>query len=660
MLSVIKRASDRGFRVCKRGVRAAKRVAGHGTNGIRKYSKQRRLGRRPQRLEAIAETGQPVILFLSPEAGLEPFHASQVILAKTLDEAGHAAIVLSCNGLLPMCTVKFATRTEPTFWDDTENPACVACRAARQRTANEYELLEVSLDSLIDAGDRALIEDVIKRFEMAPSTSQYDDIEFGTIALAEVLRDRRKHAVEELDDSDVQLMVALLRSSLAVYLGLQKLAARFNLNQIAYFGEYAYWQPAQIMAARKGLGLLALSHGYHRDVDRRLLSIRPRHYMVHAFEQIDEWPKYKDLPIPARVVSEIAAGALYRLTNQGGASTYSPTWSNDSRKVFEELGLSPAQRTIVAYPSSYDEYVCISGQLKALGLAYPDSPQPFADQEAWLRQLVQWVSKRPDLQLVLRLHPRVGVGHRHSTLSSDYQKLKDALSEVPSNVVVVWPESKVSSYSLAEFADVALISWSSMGLELARFGVPVVAAFQRVGPVPLSDFIRFEVETDRYFAAVEAALDEKATIEKISGAFRWTHYLHWGSLIDLSDIVPTPDFPGIPAYRRPQQQVLMLESLVKRADVTRMNMARLDQSDAARLSERAAIVDAIEEFVGFFDAAALGKLRAQSEVLASVTNGATPPTRLVKRLLNLLQDEIKPVSPRLIERADQALKLAVR
>ena len=594
--------------------------------------------RRSRKIEAIARAGDPVTLFLSPEAGLEPFHASQVMLAKTLTDAGHAAIVLSCNGLLPICTVKFATRTEPTSWDDRHNPVCVACRAARQRTANEYELIEISLESLVDADDRALIEDVIKRFELAPSTTRYDDIEFGAIALAEVLRDRRKHGLEELDHRDIGLLVSLLRTSLAVYLGLQKLAARFNLNQIAYFGEYAYWQPVQIMAARRGLGLLALSHGYHRDVDRRLLSIRPRHAMVHMLEQIDDWPTYAGCPIPSAIVSEIASGALYRLTNHGGASTYSPKWSNESHRVFEELGLSPDRRTIVAYPSSYDEYVCIAGQFKALGLTYPDRPQPFADQEAWMRQLVQWVSGRPALQLVLRMHPRMGVGHRHSTLSSDYRKLKEVFSSVPPNVVVVWPESKVSSYSLAEFANVALISWSSMGLELARFGVPVVAAFQRVGPVPLSDFIRFEVDTDRYFAAVEAALSEKATIEKISGAFRWTHYLHWASLIDVSDIVPTPDYPSVPSYRRPRQRAMMLETLVNRSDVTQLNMARLDRSDAARRSERAAILQAIETFVSLFDAAALTRLRTRDGIAAD--HRARPPSLLVKRLLDLLQDEV--------------------
>jgi hypothetical protein len=637
-MSLLKRAGAKGLRIGAGGVRTLRRAAGGVVRRIQKYGKDGRLAQRPLRLEAIEKSGRPVTLFLSPEAGLEPFHASHVMLAKTLDEAGHAAIVLSCNGLLPMCTVKFSARTEPTSWDDTENPVCVACRAARQKTADDYELLEVDLESLLDADDRALIEGIAERFAKSPWATEYDDIEFGTICLAEVLRDRRKHAVEELDERDVVLLAGLLRSSLAIYLALQKLSVRFNLHQLAYFGEYAYWQAPQILAARKGIGLLALSHGYHRDIDRRLLSIRPRHYMVHAFEQIDGWNKYSGYPIKPEVVNEIADGALFRLTNQGGASTYSPTWSQESEKVFDELGLSRERRTLIAYPSSYDEFVCIFGQLKALGFAYPGRPQPFADQETWLRELVGWVSKRPDLQLIVRMHPRMGVGHRHSTISSDYRKLKEAFATLPPNVVVLWPESKVSSYTIAEFADAALISWSSMGLELARFGVPIVAAFQRIGLMPISNFIAFEEKADRYFAAVEAAVDEKTTLAQVTEAFRWTHYLHWGSLIDVSDVVPTPDFAHVPAFRRPKQQAVMLESMVNRADITQLNMARLDLSDAARKSERGAVLTAVTRFVNFFDADALSGVPL-GDAMAERRPASRAPSRLVGRLLDILREE---------------------
>ena len=578
-------------------------------------------------------------LFLATEAALEPFYASHAMLAKTLDESGHAAIVLGCRGAMSVCTLKFAMKMAPTPAEKPDNEACVACRSARERTVDDYELLEISLESLLDANDQDLIKATCERFASQPWTAELDGIDFGTICLAEVLRDRRKHAVAELDSADLGLLAGLLQSSLSVYLAVQKLRARFNLHQIAYFGEYAYWLAPQVIAARHGIGLLALSHGYHRDIDRRLLSIRPRHYMVHAFEQIDAWKKFRGYPIEPKVVSEIASGALYRLSNQGGASTYSPTWSNDSEAVFEQLGLSRARRTLVAYPSSHDEFVCIAGQLKALGEPYADRPQPFADQETWLRELVDWISKRDDLQLVLRMHPRMGVGHRHSTASSDYRRLKEAFATLPSNVVVIWPESKVSSYSVAEFADAALISWSSMGLELARFGVPIVASFQRIGLIPLSNFVTFEESADRYFSAVDAAVSETASVEKIVEAFRWTHYLHWGSLIDVSDLIPTPDFAHVPAFVRPANRELMLKSMVDRSDVTELNMARLDTSASAHAAEGAALRSAIEQIIGFFDPAALEELKAG----AFASPGRS---RLVSRLLDLIREQEPSIVPR--------------
>jgi hypothetical protein len=243
----------------------------------------------------------------------------------------------------------------------------------------------------------------------------------------------------------------------------------------------------------------------------------------------------------------------------------------------------------------------------------------------------------------------MGVGHRHSTISSDYRKLKDAFATPPSNVVVLWPESKVSSYTIAEFADAALISWSSMGLELARFGVPIVAAFQRIGLMPISNFIAFEETADKYFAVIETALDQRTSVAQIAEAFRWTHYLHWGSLIDVSDVVPAPDFAHVPPYRRPGQRALMLEAMVNRADVTQLNMAGLDLSDAAHAAERAAILSAVKRFVNFFDADALsGSKGPLGDATAARQAAGGAPSRLVGRLLDILGEEAPVASSAIV------------
>jgi hypothetical protein len=128
-------------------------------------------------------------------------------------------------------------------------------------------------------------------------------------------------------------------------------------------------------------------------------------------------------------------------------------------------------------------------------------------------------------------------------------------------------------------------------------------------------------------------------------------------LIDVSDVVPAPDFPAIPVYRRPRERAVMLDMLVNRTDVTQLNMSKLDISDAARSFERTAIVKAIEGFVQFFDAAALARLKGQSDESARARDAAfEPPTRLVRRLTDLLREEITPTSLPLSEATNERVK----
>ncbi len=149
-------------------------------------------------------------------------------------------------------------------------------------------------------------------------------------------------------------------------------------------------------------------------------------------------------------------------------------------------------------------------------------------------------------------------------------------------------------------ADVAVTAWSSIGLELARFGLPVVAAFQKIGPFPRSDFIGFEETAEGFFALIENGFERVPSLETVIAAFRWTHFLHWTSVIDVSDVVPEAGYPRVPRYRSPRQRDTMLKVLTECADLVALNMARLPQGLEAVAAERAAVIAAIEKFVIFF------------------------------------------------------------
>jgi hypothetical protein len=237
--------------------------------------------------------------------------------------------------------------------------------------------------------------------------------------------------------------------------------------------------------------------------------------------------------------------------------------------------------------------------MKAMGRPYEDGLRPFPDQRAWMTSITQWVGARPDLQLVIRMHPRIAAGGRSTSVSAEYHQLREDFAALPDNVAVVWPEDKTSSYNLAEIADVAIVAWSTMGLELARFGVPVIAAFPGIGSFPVGSFIGFEETSDRYFQALRRALNMPASMERIIEAFRWTYYCFWAPGVDVSDLVPTRNFDQVPIWRRPKSANFIKRVLVDGEDMSAINMASLERGNEAFAWERAAVLTALDRFIIF-------------------------------------------------------------
>jgi hypothetical protein len=562
-----------------------------------------RRDRRRATLERLSANKQPVVLFLAPDAGLKPYYASHSLLAKTVLESGRAAVMLSCNGLLPICSWKFARGMGPTAPGDAQNPACESCTAQARETGEQYGLIDIAIETLVGERERAKIAEILADNAAAAWETSYDGIEFGALAKGEVLRSRRLLEMSEFTESDHRLLVSIVHSALAIYFAVKRFAETHNLVRIAYFGDYPYWLATVAFAQRRGIAVTNVDHAYHRDIDRRLIGLREGSVNVHMFDrQIHSWPRYRDRPITKEAVERIADSGMFRLVGHGGLSTFSPNWVLRDTPIQVELGLSQEKKTLVAYPSSSDEVVALRQIMALFGKPYGAGEQPFADQVDWLEALTRWAGARDDVQLVIRMHPRIGLSHRHTAKASEYDRYKSVLATLPSNVVVIWPEDKVSSYNLAEVADLALVSWSTIGMELARFGIPVIAAFSGYGSYPTGGFAKFTSDRADHFRLIEQMVGARSSMADVTDAFRWSHYVHVSPLVDVSDVVPSPDFADVPAWSAPRNVERIRQVFIDGKDLSEVTMDALPRGAAAERLEREALVSTLTQFLSFFAA----------------------------------------------------------
>ncbi len=93
----------------------------------------------------------------------------------------------------------------------------------------------------------------------------------------------------------------------------------------------------------------------------------------------------------------------------------------------------------------------------------------------WMLQTIGYFAGRPDLQLVVRIHPAEVTGFVKSRA-----KMGDAIARafpvLPENVRVVQPDNPMSTYSLMDHANAVIVYSTKTGIESSAQGMPVVVA----------------------------------------------------------------------------------------------------------------------------------------------------------------------------------------
>jgi hypothetical protein len=163
---------------------------------------------------------------------------------------------------------------------------------------------------------------------------------------------------------------------------------------------------------------------------------------------------------------------LQRLQGLFAAREDAKTWKNFTRQwqdtpteggetVREKLGL--------------DERPVILLATNVLGDSLTLGRQVFSETMAeWIERTVAYFAARDDVQLVIRVHP--GEMLTHGTSMVDV--VKTALGDVPPQIHLIEPEEKINTYDVADITDLGLVYTTTVGLEMAMRGIPVVVAGQ--------------------------------------------------------------------------------------------------------------------------------------------------------------------------------------
>ncbi len=92
----------------------------------------------------------------------------------------------------------------------------------------------------------------------------------------------------------------------------------------------------------------------------------------------------------------------------------------------------------------------------------------------WMIRTIEYFSKRSDLQLVIRVHPGEQIGWGPSV----YDILSEKFPSLPENIHLLPADAKVNTYDLVNTADFGLVFTTTVGMEMAMIGLPVIVTGQ--------------------------------------------------------------------------------------------------------------------------------------------------------------------------------------
>lgn len=270
-----------------------------------------------------------------------------------------------------------------------------------------------------------------------------------------------------------------------------------------------------------------------------------------------------------------------RLSRATSFSVYSVAKTRINRDSYLNLfSIARHSKIMLMMLSSYDE-VFSGVSIGRLQRNWMDG-DVFSTQEDWVLSTMRWVSERPDLHCIIRIHPRMLPNGRDKVVTDKFHKLRLLFENLPRNVTLDLPERGVSIYDHFRHIDFATTGWSFTGIEALLKGIPVVSYDEKIVTFPREIHLSGN-SAEEYFSNLDKVLLVKKSWQISLRAFRWLSFFYNASTIrvggriqDRVRLLNLPFFRGMLFRAR---RNFKLNSLILRVE----KKPKFNQSDLEKL-----------------------------------------------------------------------------
>lgn len=397
---------------------------------------------------SIAQDGPRVLIF-----SMRPWRIHKIwegIIGRALMERGASVSALICDGL-PRCDI---------FKLDAAGYAsapCRACRMVTEQTLSLFGLPVTAISHFLRQSDRAearkLVESIVDQGAFVA-----ESLPLGELVRPSMMRTLLRGSLEE-DDLTRRLYREYLEGAILLARAIRRALDAVQPEILVVMnGMFFAERIAMAIAAQRGLHVVTHERGFMRN---RLVLDHDR--PANLFRVDEAWEERKEVPLSADGEAELDAYLQGRQSGKNEVVNYWPSVEARQEYIVQQLRLDPRKPILSMFTNILWD------------TAVYQRDRGFAGMFDWLQKTIDSVAGIPDLQLVLRIHP-AEVRLTQKTRERVADRLAQLYPNLPPNVAVVPAESDISSYALVDLSTAVAVYTSTVGLEAALRGVPVLVA----------------------------------------------------------------------------------------------------------------------------------------------------------------------------------------
>lgn len=434
--------------------------ARHG--GLPKWPSLLRKDRAPWgRLQEKSAAGREKVLIATGAGGHLPSMTMESFLGVALTTRGASVDFLLCDAALPacmMCEINWYSDVAA-FASKGPSDRCAACHKPAARMLDEAGLSRLRISDHISQEERALAQSLaqqtphgeIGRFDL-------DGIAVGEHALAGALRFFARGDIEGEPHAE-EVLRRYFEAALLTSYACRRLFTSSRYTAIVL--NHGIYVPQGVMAeTARSLGIRVVT--WHPAYRRGCFIFNHDETYHHGLmnEPVSAWEGLQWDRGHRELIEQYLES---RWTGRNDWVKFHREPEFDVESIGRQVGIDFSRPTVGLLTN-----VVWDAQLHYKANAFPNMLD-------WLKKTITYFGTRPDLQLLIRVHPAELTGTLPSRQPA-VAEITRAFPSLPANVFIIPPSSRISTYVAMAQCNAVLIYGTKTGVELSASGIPVIVA----------------------------------------------------------------------------------------------------------------------------------------------------------------------------------------